>query len=218
VCADRLRERALGDRSDDAVGVRDLHRADIPAAVDVIARGMRDNPLHVAAYGPDPHRRQSCHAHVIRAILDVATTLDLLGVVRQGVLVGVLGAAPAGRCRPGPWQRLRLLPRIARLGPATGARILRWSGEWARHDPGEPHVHLGPVAVDAPLQGQGLGTLAMREHCRRLDESAQVGYLETDEWENVAFYRRFGYEVVGEAVVIGTENWFMRRPRGQPAS
>lgn len=205
-------------RFDEAMRVRDLHRADIPAAVDVIARGMRDNPLHVAAYGPDPHRRQACHAHVIRALFDVAPALDLLGVVRHGVLVGVLGATPAGRCRPTPWQRLRLLPRLARLGPTTGTRILRWTGEWTRHDPDEPHVHLGPVAVDAALQGQGLGTLAMQEHCRRLDESAQVGYLETDKWENVSFYRRFRYQVVGEAVVIGTTNWFMRRPRGRPAS
>ncbi len=207
----RTRDEARADRFDERSAVRDLDRAEIPAAVDVVARGMRDNPLHVAAYGPDPRRRQSGHGLLIRALFEVFA-LELLAVTRDGVLVGVVGAAPIGRCRPTVAQRIRILPRLARLGPATSARILRWTGQWARHDPDEPHVHLGPVAVDAGLQGQGLGTLAMREHCRRLDGSARVGYLETDKWENVAFYRRFGYEIVGEAPVIGTTNWFMRRP------
>jgi ribosomal protein S18 acetylase RimI-like enzyme len=39
----------------------------------------------------------------------------------------------------------------------------------------EPHVHLGPLAVDAHLQGQGIGSLIMREHCRRLDDDRDVG-------------------------------------------
>jgi predicted N-acetyltransferase YhbS len=86
---------------------------------------------------------------------------------------------------------------------------------WAGHDPDEQHVHLGPLAVDAHLQGRGIGSQIMREHCRRLDAAQHVGYLETDKPENVRFYERFGYEVTGTAPVIGVPNWFMRRePRG----
>jgi hypothetical protein len=55
----------------------------------------------------------------------------------------------------------------------------------------------------------------MREHCQRLDADGLVGYLETDKPENVRFYERSGYEVIGEAAVVGVPNWFMRRaPRG----
>ena len=53
----------------------------------------------------------------------------------------------------------------------------------------------------------------MREHCR-LDGAGEVGYLETDKPDNVRFYERFGYEVVGEQPVLGVPNWFMRRPAG----
>ncbi|MGH3735337.1 MAG: GNAT family N-acetyltransferase [Micromonosporaceae bacterium] len=88
---------------------------------------------------------------------------------------------------------------------------------WAERDLDEPHVHLGPLAVDADLQGRGIGSLILREHCRRLDQARQVGYLETDKLENVRFYQRFGYEVTAEATVIGVPNWFMRRPTGRHA-
>jgi predicted N-acetyltransferase YhbS len=86
---------------------------------------------------------------------------------------------------------------------------------WATHDLDEPHVHLGPLAVDAHLQGQGIGSEIMREHCRRLDADGLVGYLETDKPQNVRFYERSGYELIGEAAVLDVTNWFMRRvPRG----
>jgi hypothetical protein len=54
----------------------------------------------------------------------------------------------------------------------------------------------------------------MREHTRRLDQAGQHGYLETDREGNVPFYELHGYEVIGEAEVLGVPNWFMgREPR-----
>ncbi len=44
-----------------------------------------------------------------------------------------------------------------------------------------------------------------------MDESRFMAYLETDKRENVAFYKRFGFEVVGEHKVLGVQNWFMLR-------
>jgi hypothetical protein len=35
----------------DSISIRDLRPEEIPEAVALLARGMRDNPLHVAAYG-----------------------------------------------------------------------------------------------------------------------------------------------------------------------
>ena len=74
------------------------------------------------------------------------------------------------------------------------------------------HLHLGPLAVDRHLQGKGIGTQILLEHTRRLDEANAIGYLETDKNINVRLYQRFGYEVIGEADVIGVHCWFMRRP------
>ena len=88
-------------------------------------------------------------------------------------------------------------------------------GTWAKHDPEEPHWHLGPVAVDAHLQGMGVGSRLMQAFCAKMDAEHEDAYLETDKPENVRFYERFGFEVVSEQDVLGTPNWFMlRRPLG----
>jgi predicted N-acetyltransferase YhbS len=102
-------------------------------------------------------------------------------------------------------------PTLVALGPGPAARVGKWLSTWARHDPAEPHLHLGPLAVDAPLQRQGIGTTIMHEHCRRADAAGEVSYLETDKAENVTFYERFGYSVIGEESVLDVSNWFMRR-------
>jgi ribosomal protein S18 acetylase RimI-like enzyme len=195
-----------------SVEVRDLRSAEVAEAVGVLARGMRDNPLHVAAYGDDPERRLRCHARLMRGLFRVFRAQQPICAIRDGRLVGVTAVAPGGTCQPTAGQRLRLLPSVVALGPQTAARVGKWISIWAKHDPDETHVHLGPLAVDAHVQGQGIGSLMMQEHCRRLDGTSEVGYLETDKPENVRFYERFGFEVIGEESVLGVPNWFMRRP------
>ena len=200
------------------IEVRDLRPQDVPAAVGVLARGMRDNPLHVAAYGNDAERRLRCHTRLMRGLFAALPTQEPICAVSNGTLLGVTGVAPVGTCRPTTAQRLRLLPSVIALGLRTAGRVGAWNSCWAERDPAEPHVHLGPLAVDAHLQGQGIGSLIMREHCSRLDRAGELGYLETDKAENVRFYQRFGFEVVGEEAVIGVPNWYMRRtPRPGPA-
>ena len=51
----------------------------------------------------------------------------------------------------------------------------------------------------------------MREYTALLDAEGLPGYLETEKPENVSFYLRHGFEVTGEAVVLGRPNWFMQR-------
>jgi ribosomal protein S18 acetylase RimI-like enzyme len=193
------------------IEVRDLRPEEIPEAVGVLARGMRDNPMHVAAYGDDPQRRERSHARLMSGLFRVFTAQQPICAVRDGVLLGVTGVAPVGTCQASPVQRLRLLPSVVALGPRTAARVGKWISRWVKRDLDEPHVHLGPLAVDAHLQRQGVGSLILEEHCRRLDAAGEVGYLETDKAENVRFYERFGFEVIGEEPVIGVQSWYMRR-------
>jgi len=193
------------------VEVRALHREEFHEAVGVLARSMRDNPLHVAAYGPDPERRERMHAKLMAAFFRVFNTQQPICAVRGATLVGVAGIAPAGTCHPRALQRLRFFPTIVSLGPRTAARVSRWLDAWADHEPEADHVHLGPVAVDRGLQGEGIGSQMMRVHAAGLDAVGQMGYLETDKLENVAFYERHGYEVIASAPVLDVPNWFMRR-------
>ncbi|MDQ6914562.1 MAG: GNAT family N-acetyltransferase [Actinomycetota bacterium] len=195
------------------VQVRDLRPAELPEAVGVLARGMRDNPVHVAAFGPDPERRRRALTRLFGGLFRVMTAQSpLCALDEAGTMVGTTGVFPVGTCRVTVGKRLRFMPVLVPLGPATLWRVTTWLDAWARRDPDEPHSHLGPLAVDAHLQGHGIGSQIMREYCARLDAGGELGYLETDKAANVRFYERFGYSVMDEAEVLGTPNWFMQRP------
>jgi ribosomal protein S18 acetylase RimI-like enzyme len=198
------------------IGALDI--SEIEEALGVVTRGMRDNPTHVAAFGEDPEVR----ARSIRRLFGGAfAVLDLYRHMlaarsADGAIIGVVGMLPPGECRPTVAQQLRLLPRLLSTGPRAAGRSASWMGTWSKHDPKERHWHLGPLAVDAHLQGMGIGSKLMRVFCAKMDAAGEDAYLETDKLINVRFYERFGFEVVTEQDVIGVTNWFMfRRAQGK---
>jgi ribosomal protein S18 acetylase RimI-like enzyme len=194
------------------VEVRDLGPDEQAAFAAALARGMRDNPMTVAVFGEDPDRRHRRLEWVFSTLFRVMTDQVPLVAIDDGIVVGGTGVALPGTCQPTTAQRLRFLPGTLALGPATAGRMVRWLGAWGAKDLGEPHAHLGPLAVDAHLQGRGIGTQILQQHCRRLDEHQLVGYLETDKEVNVRLYQRHGYQVIGEGPVLGVRCWYMRRP------
>lgn len=178
---------------------------------------MCDNPDTVRAFGIDDTERR-CRA-LTRFFAPVLHGLHhrglILGAFREDNLVGVCGMARPGLCQPTPLEKLKLVPSVVFGNPiATPLRVLRWTAEWARRDPTEPHWHLGPVAVDSHLRGQGVGGAMLADFCARMDDCRAFSYLETDKAENVWFYEKFGFTVVAEAKVLGAPNWFMSRPAG----
>ena len=94
---------------------------DVALAVGVLARGMRDNPIHVAALGPDPERRERLLARMFSTLWRVWDQ-DALCAKRDGEVVGVCGRLPPGRCRLDPLQSLRMTPAMLSGGPRTLAR------------------------------------------------------------------------------------------------
>jgi hypothetical protein len=136
----------------------------------------------------------------------------VLGAVLADRLVGVCAMTRPGFCQPGTVEKARVFPAALIGNPIqTPLRILNWVGEWARRDPSQPHWHLGPVAVEPDLQGQGIGTAMLDAFCAIADSTGTQAYLETDKDENVCFYQRFGFTVLESAQVLGVLNWFMFR-------
>jgi len=195
------------------LAIRELGSDDLSAAIGVVARGMRDNPLDIAAFGDDSAVRAKRLQRIFKIALPVVLKNGvILGAFDGDILGGVAAMVPPGRCHPRASEKLAMLPRlIPAVGIRAFGRLGRWLAEWSKHDLREPHWHLGPVAVDAHLQGQGLGGALMRECCTRIDRARETAYLETDKSQNVEFYKKFGFDTVGEAAVLGTPNWFMRR-------
>ena len=201
-------QRAWLDRME--IGAFDA--SEIEEVLDVLARGMRDNPLHVAAFGEDSERRRRRFRGLMAAAFSIRNFSHTLVARREdGVIVGVCGMMPPGNCLPDFRQRLRLVPTLLSIGPRPVGRTMRWLGVWERHEPEERHWHLGPLAVDAHLQGVGVGSRMMQVFCAQMDAAREDAYLETDKPENARFYERFGFKVVGEQEVLGVTSYFMLR-------
>jgi RimJ/RimL family protein N-acetyltransferase len=171
---------------------------------------MRDSPLHIAMLGDDEEHRVTGLTRMFAPL--VPTQPLMLRADEDGTVVGVCGLVPPPVCAT---KALGSLPpeQFPPMSddPAEQARAREWFTAWAARDPDEPHFHLGPVAADLPRQGEGIGTAMLTAFCALVDAEHAVAYLETDKPINVRFYERFGFEVVGEADVIGVPNWFMAR-------
>jgi len=195
------------------ISVRELTEADLPAAVGIVARGMRDNPLHIAALGNDANQRIDRLTGMFSVALPLVLSKGvLLGAFDADTLVGIAGMLAPGQCQPTVMEKLTLAPRIIPgVGFEAAVKVRNWLDQWARYDLRQPHWHLGPVSVDAHLQGTGIGTQLLNEYCARVDATHTSGYLETDKASNVKFYEKFGFETVASAAVLETPNWFMKR-------
>ncbi len=204
-------------RNLDGLEIGALDASEVGEALDVISRGMRDNPIHVAAFGEAPERRRQSLHRFFGAAFAVMGLQEHMLVARgeDGQIVGVMGMMPPGDCLPGPGQQLRMLPTLLRNGPRAAGRTMGWLGAWGKRDPKERHWHFGPLAVDVHLQGMGIGSKLLRMFCARMDAAGEDAYLETDKAINVRLYERFGFEVVGEQEVLGVPNWFMLRRAGR---
>jgi ribosomal protein S18 acetylase RimI-like enzyme len=165
-----------------------LAGSDMEEAISVLTRGMRDDPSHVAAFGENPETRER-ELHTLLAATPASGDLSHALVARHedGAIVGVCGMSAPGRRAPGRTDLRR------------------------RHDPEERCWHLGPLAVDAHVQGMGVEERLMCVSCARMDAARDDAYVETDRTENVRFYERFGFEVAGEQEVLGVSTYFMIR-------
>ena len=198
------------------IELRELGGIEQIAAAQLSARAMRDDPVHIAVFGTNPKHRLRQLTRFFATLLRVLRAPPL-SLWEGNRLLGVAGRAPPGTCWPPMATRLRMAARLLSPNLPELWRLARWLHACEQRDLSEPHWHLGPIAVEIGRQGQGLGTRMMQALGTDLDREGQTAFLETDKPENVRFYGKFGFEVVNEADVLGTRNWWMRRP-GEPAA
>ena len=121
------------------IGALDL--SEIEEALGVISRGMRNNPIHVAAFGDAPERQRKSLHRLFGAAFAVMGLQKHMRAARgeDGTILGVMGMMPPGDCLPGPGQRLRMLPSLLRNGSRSAGRTMNWLGAWGKRDPDERH-------------------------------------------------------------------------------
>ena len=193
------------------VEVRKYSADRLDECVTLLANAFFTNPLHLAAFGEgriDQNRlffriglRQMFLGHAFVALAD-------------GAVAGYVHFKASPYCLPAPEEVPQVAATLLKpLGEAV-PQVVRWYSRWCRLDPEEPHIHLGPIGVAPGLQRRGAGRALMQCYIEQLAQENAAGYLETDRWENVEFYQKFGFVVRREEELIGTPIWYMWRPSG----
>jgi len=70
---------------------------------------------------------------------------------------------------------------------------------------------LAPWVFCLNVRKKGVGAKLMRRVCDEVDALKAIAYLETDRERNVGLYRKFGFEVVDESMILDVKNTYMKR-------
>ena len=179
-----------------------------PEASRTLARAFVTNPVHLVAFGPDQLRRNEAFFRTGLAAMKGPKLVALEG----SQILGLIHWVGSPDCQFSGAEKLRMTPAMfAGFGLRSALRVSSWLSAWSKHDPSEPHSHLGPIGVDRGVQGRGIGRQLMDRYCEELDRTGTAGYLETDKPENARFYGHFGFETTGEIPVLGVTNYLMWR-------
>ncbi|MBD0669497.1 GNAT family N-acetyltransferase [Streptomyces sp. CBMA156] len=188
--------------------VRPIADADVPVAVDTLARAFTGDPYIRHVIAADGHQER------IRRFQELCLT-------RVGMVYGRVWVADGGRA-VAVWSTPDLdpSPAFAEIGPLLGdlAGDRAEAYEVAEravepYRPQEPAWFLDTVAVDPEAQGRGLGRAVLAPGIEAAALAGYPAFLETSTERNVAFYRRLGFEVTAEVPLPdgGPRTWCMRR-------
>jgi len=123
---------------------------------------------------------------------------------------GVSAWLPPGKAPFGGWQIIRSVPlsvlfRFGRQGASRMQAYGRYIDNLHRKLVPYPHWYLQIIGVDPKYQGQGFSSQLVRPMLECIDREHLPCFLETNTEKNVAIYQRFGFGVVSEDKVPGTE-------------
>lgn len=191
---------------------------DLREAAMVAARAFHDDPFF-EYLSPNPVVRNRGLVLFWRATIAAAAPKATITAARRpgdGRIVGLSVVVP-----PGAWP-LSISSQARQLGGALRSLVVRppalvrgarylFSMEAAH--PKDEVWYLMLLVVDPAVQRGGIGSRLQQGMLQRADGDGLDCYLETQKADNVAYYRRFGYELDRELrpVRTGPPLYLMRR-------
>ena len=123
---------------------------------------------------------------------------------------GVSAWLPPGKAPFGGWQLIRSVPlpvlyRFGRQGASRMKDYGRFADNLHRKLVPYPHWYLQIIGVDPKYHGQRFSSRLVRPVMERIDQEQMPCFVETNTEKNVAIYCRFGFEVISEDKMPGTD-------------
>jgi ribosomal protein S18 acetylase RimI-like enzyme len=185
-----------------------LTRKDRDAGAAVLGRAFTEYEL-LQYYFPDETERQA--VAVTFGFIALSVCLKYGEVYASSAkMEGVSAWLPPGKAPFGGWQIIRSVPpsvlfRFGRQGASRMQAYGRYVDNMHRKLVPYPHWYLQIIGVDPAYQGQGFSSQLVRPMLERIDREYLPCFLETNIEKNVAIYQRFGFGVVSEDEIPGTE-------------
>jgi GNAT superfamily N-acetyltransferase len=195
------------------VEVSRVERGELDAAAALLARAFAQQPLMSFLLGPGRRRERRL---IFGAVCRDAWRAGCVEAVRhEGALAAVAVWLPPGAHPVPPRREARMLPAwlaVATLHPRAVPRLLRVPPVLDTLHPREPHWFLSLLGTEPAMWGRGLGAALVEHGLARARRAGVPVHLDTDSARNVAWYRRFGFEVTGEVRVMpeAPESWGMQ--------
>jgi len=196
----------------EAPTVRLVTTAEIPRAAAALGAAFHDDPVMHWLFPRDPGNRRKAGLFALQ--------MKRYNVPRQAAyttddLAGAAMWSPPGTWRVGPVDIVRDLPTILRLIGTRFVVAMRGLALVEKRHPTAPHWYLGALGTEPAKQGRGIGGALMAPVLDVCDRRGLPAYLESSKERNLAFYRRYGFEVTDTvSLPDGPPIWLMwREPR-----
>ena len=132
--------------------ILELTRSEAHNAAAVLGRGMRDNPLHVRAFGANPDRREAALTRMFEALLhQYMSKGEILGAFSSGTLIGVCGMVEPERCQLTTTEKLRLLPAIVAGSGLGGMHSIAARSTFVESAPNDVAIDTANAAIRSVL-------------------------------------------------------------------
>ncbi len=197
-------------RSNPEVAIRRIGTEEAGLAAEVLGAAFQDDPMMTWLAPGDSSRAALSQAYFRMALDRVYLARGEVYLAGEpgfadGAALWLPPAVAAGPLPLGAELRLAwLLFRSAGFGGIRRAWLARAAVE-GQH-PSVPHYYLHALGVRPGLQRRGIGSALIRHVTARCDREGAPAYLENSNARNLPFYRRCGFEVIGQ--------W--QPPEGQP--
>jgi len=194
------------------IPIRPLGAADVGATAAMLYRAFEDDPISAAIFPAGRHREKGLQAFFSIQMRTIYLDPGTSWLAEDGSAAALW--LPPGHASGGLRTLLRLTPVVGHIGRNL-VRTLRLLAAIDSEHPKAPHWYLGVLGTDPPCQGKGYGSALMAPALARADATGMPAYLESSKERNLAFYARFGFEVMKELKVRGMPPlWPMwRKPR-----